>query len=157
MQSYGHVALVLSHRYEGTSLLGLCMFASASPSWSLKTAWTTTYMHRSYFVCSVRVLHSRIFANILASMHIINNADVGMYALLGAAGFLGGLMRMSAAQVMMMHICACISLLVLLCAQVASSVSHPGNDAHLHVYSFSPFVVFPGHIICVTSTYSFGV
>jgi hypothetical protein len=40
-----------------------------------------------------------MFAEILVHMGVANNTHVGMYALLGAAGFLGGLMRMSAAQV----------------------------------------------------------
>lgn len=41
----------------------------------------------------------RMFAEILVHIGVANNTHVGMYALLGAAGFLGGLMRMSAAQV----------------------------------------------------------
>jgi hypothetical protein len=40
-----------------------------------------------------------MFAELLVWMGVANNTHVGMYALLGAAGFLGGLMRMSAAQV----------------------------------------------------------
>lgn len=43
--------------------------------------------------------HRRLFAKVLVAMGAASDTDVGMYALLGAAGFLGGLMRMSAAQV----------------------------------------------------------
>lgn len=41
----------------------------------------------------------RMFAEVMMDMHLIKDANMGMYALMGAAGFLGGLMRMSAAMV----------------------------------------------------------
>ncbi|KAL6760232.1 voltage gated chloride channel-domain-containing protein [Haematococcus lacustris] len=44
----------------------------------------------------------RMFAEVLVLMGVANETHVGMYALLGAAGFLGGLMRMSAAQALIL-------------------------------------------------------
>ena len=46
----------------------------------------------------------RLFAKVLVAMHAIPNddANMGLYALLGAAAFLGGLMRMSAAMALIL-------------------------------------------------------
>lgn len=43
-----------------------------------------------------------MFAEVLVAMGVASNNDVGLYALLGAAAFLGGLMRMSAAQALIL-------------------------------------------------------
>lgn len=44
------------------------------------------------------LLRRRLYAEILVHIGVANESDVGMYALLGAAAFLGGLMRMSASM-----------------------------------------------------------
>ncbi|GIL88475.1 hypothetical protein Vretimale_15336 [Volvox reticuliferus] len=47
-------------------------------------------------------LLGRMWAEALVAMHVANENTVGFYALLGAASFLGGLMRMSAAQALIL-------------------------------------------------------
>ncbi|KAG2483148.1 hypothetical protein HYH03_017993 [Edaphochlamys debaryana] len=47
-------------------------------------------------------LLGRMWAETLVAMHVATDAEVGFYALLGAAAFLGGLMRMSAAQALIL-------------------------------------------------------
>ncbi|PNH00895.1 Chloride channel protein CLC-d [Tetrabaena socialis] len=47
-------------------------------------------------------LMGRMWAEVLVAMHVANEQAVGFYALLGAASFLGGLMRMSAAQALIL-------------------------------------------------------
>ncbi|KAG2451001.1 hypothetical protein HYH02_004271 [Chlamydomonas schloesseri] len=47
-------------------------------------------------------LLGRMWAEVLVAMHVADERAVGFYALLGAAAFLGGLMRMSAAQALIL-------------------------------------------------------